>query len=227
MSGDDDGTGVRRVHVTQHGHSRRGDAFDLWRTETGLLRELFTQWAATDPHGTTGEEAVLAKWDHGTVGKLLIEHSAVRLSASEEVARVLRQLGHPDRATRLEETATAVRPLVERLYQSGRGIQPISLAITPDFVDAVGALHDALRMDLEDEGMVGTLSGVLGTHRGDLRSARFIRRHAPARARSGRWSHRFAVVARFRTAIDRLAGLPWAESSVADRKLAEHYDTEP
>jgi hypothetical protein len=174
-----------------------------------------------------GEEAVVAKWDHGTVGKLLLEHAALRLAAGEELGRVVREMGQVDMADRLEKSYGDVRPIIDRMYDSGRGVQPISLAITPRFLAAVDELHGVLRDELDDPAWLESLAGALAPRRSELKSARYISRHAPGRPQAvGSWGRRFAIVVRLRTAIDRLAGFPWAESSLGDRKLAERFDNE-
>ncbi len=80
---------MKRPHFTQHGTRTSGDALDVFVEETALLRQLFAKWNTTTPDRTMGGGAVTAKWDHGTVGKLLLEHAAVRLAAGEDIARVL------------------------------------------------------------------------------------------------------------------------------------------
>ena len=76
---------MKLPHFTQHGTRTTGDALDLFVEETSLLRELFAKWHTTTPEPTMGEKVVTAKWDHGTIGKLLLEHAAVRLAAGEEI----------------------------------------------------------------------------------------------------------------------------------------------
>ena len=218
---------LRRFHVTRHGSGPGGDALDLFCTETAFMLDLFGQWDQTSPEHEVGEEAVLDKWDHGTVGKLIIEHAALFVAAGVEVARVIREIGQEDMADRLDRETTTIRPVVDRLYESGRGIQPMSLAITPDFIGAVEELRVALRDDLDDRGAIRALVETLAPYRSRLRSARYISRHAPARPdAAGKWGVRLPFVVRLRTAIDRVAGFPWAESSLADRKLAQRYDND-
>ena len=40
-----------------------------------------------------GDKVVTAKWDHGTIGKLLLEHAAVRLAAGEDIVRGSAEIG--------------------------------------------------------------------------------------------------------------------------------------
>src|SRR6185437_14119844 len=136
---------ITRFHYTEHGTRRRGDALHLFEEQTILLEQLIGEWKRTVPRETRAENAFEAKWDHGTVGKLLLEHCAVRLAASCEIVRVLRTSGQDEIAQELDAENQAVRPIVVRMYDSGRGVQPISLAITPDFIEAVDDLETALR----------------------------------------------------------------------------------
>jgi hypothetical protein len=220
----EDGKGVRRFHLTRHGSGPGGDAFDLFVAETTLIGDLFQEWEKTVPGPKLGEDVVVAKWDHGTVGKLLIEHASLRLAAGEEVSRLVRDIGDVGVAERLEKNIEVTRPIIDHMYDSGRGIQPMSLAITPEFVTAVDELNGVLRCELDDEAVLQAVAEILAPRRNELRSARYISRHAPARPQAvGTWGRRFPFVVRMRTAIDRLAGFPWAESSLADRKLAERF----
>ena len=86
---------MKLPHFTQHGTRTSGDALDVFVEETDLLRQLFAKWNTTSPNRSMGGAAVTAKWDHGTIGKLLLEHAAVRLAAAEDIARVLSR--RPDR----------------------------------------------------------------------------------------------------------------------------------
>ena len=141
---------MKLPHFTQHGSRKTGDALDLFGDETTLLEDLCNAWEATTPDRSMGDKVVTAKWDHGTVGKLLLEHTAVRLAASEDVARVLSEEGRDIVATLLTDENEAVRPLLDHMYDSARGVQPISVAITPSFVEPADALLGLLRPSLSE-----------------------------------------------------------------------------
>jgi hypothetical protein len=221
---------MKLPHFTQHGSSTTGDALDLLGDETNLLDELFTAWKASTPDRSLGDRVISAKWDHGTIGKLLLEHTAVRLAASEDVARVLSEEGRDAVASLLNEENKAVRPLLDQMYDSARGVQPISLAITPSFVEPANALLDLLKPSLGQAQLSRTmtrLAAALGPERRRLRSAKFIRKHAPAHpGPPDRWYDRIPILLRFRAAEDRLRGFPWGESRLGDRKLARRFDHE-
>ena len=221
---------MKLPHFTQHGTRTSGDALDLFVEETALLRELFAKWNTTTPDRTMGGNAVPAKWDHGTVGKLLLEHAAVRLAAGEDIGRVLQEIGRTGESSRLEKTHQLVRPVLDDMYDSSRGVQPISVAITPGFIEAAEQLQEILRPQLggaPESRARSELAAALGPERARLRSAKFIRKHAPAHpGPERRWYDRVPALLRLHAAEDRLRGFPWGESSLGDRELAERYDRE-
>lgn len=221
---------MKLPHFTEHGTRTTGDALDLFAEETTLLRRLFAKWNTTTPDRTMGGNAVPAKWDHGTIGKLLLEHAAVRLAAGEDIARVLQEVGRTREARRLEGTNHLMRPLLDQMYDNSRGIQPISVAITPGFIEAVEQLQELLRPELggAPESLARfELTAALGAERTRLRTAQFLRKHAPAHpGPERRWYDRVPALLRVHAAEDRLRGFPWGESHLGDRKLAERYDRE-
>lgn len=221
---------MKLPHFTEHGTRTTGDALDLFAEETTLLRRLFAKWNTTTPDRTMGGNAVPAKWDHGTIGKLLLEHAAVRLAAGEDIARVLQEVGRTREARRLEGTNHLMRPLLDQMYDNSRGIQPISVAITPGFIEAVEQLQELLRPELggAPESLARfELTAALGAERTRLRTAKFLRKHAPAHpGPERRWYDRVPALLRVHAAEDRLRGFPWGESHLGDRKLAERYDRE-
>ncbi|HEX3795206.1 MAG TPA: hypothetical protein VHV57_11965 [Acidimicrobiales bacterium] len=221
---------MKLPHFTQHGTSVHGDALDLLNEESALLRELFAKWNTTTPDRTVGGEAVPAKWDHGTIGKLILEHAAVRLAAVEAIADVLSQIGKNDEGAAFRKENDAVRPILDQMYDSGRGVQPISVAITPGFIDAVEQLEELWRAELgagREQRSLDALIAALGSDRSELRSAKYLRKHAPAHpGAQRRWYDRVPVLLRLHAAEDRLRGFPWGESSLGDQKLARHYDRE-
>lgn len=212
------------------GARKEGDSLDLFAEETDLLRQLFAKWDTTTPDRTMGGEAVIAKWDHGTVGKLILEHAAVRLAAGEDVSRVLRDVGRTEESCHLEQESHALRPILDEMYVNAAGVQPISVSIFPAFIDAVDRLQEVLRPRLggaRQSRTLSELSAALGPERNRLRSAKFIRRHAPAHpGPTRRWYDRIPFLLRVHAASDRLRGFPWGESSLGDRKLAQRYDRE-
>lgn len=217
-----------RRHVTAHGSSKRGDSLDLLRDQDDLVRALFATWDRVDPVGEPTDRAVPDAWDRGTVGKLLLEHGAVRRAAKADIARVLRQTGRPDLADLLDGHAVAARTLLDRLDEHSRGVQPIAMSADASFVDAVDRLRRLWAGELRSETdyNLEEVAAVLGGHRAKLRSARFVTKHAPTHpAPQRRWYHRIRILVRLHAGYDRMRGLPWAESGpLSDTKLAERFD---
>jgi hypothetical protein len=116
------------------------------------------------------------------------------------------------------------------MYDSARGVQPISVAITPSFIEPADAVLDLVGPGLGKAQLrqtMAVLTAALGSDRSRLRSAKFIRKHAPAHpGPPGRWYDRIPVMLRLRAAEERLRGFPWGESRLGDRKLARRYDRE-
>jgi hypothetical protein len=220
---------VSRTHFTQHGSRTTGDALDVLGDEVDLLRELFDAWEATTPSGVPGGEVVPAKWDHGTIGKLLLEHAAVYLAASRDVAGALAGAGRQAEAAAIGSRLDALRPVIDRMDDASHGVQPMSLAITPAFIEATRDLGELLHDELHAEPgaeAAARLAGLLGTGRSSLHDARFVRKHAPSHPGPPRWYDRFPLLVRVKAGFDRLRGFPWGESGLGDAKLAEHYDRE-
>ena len=221
---------MKLLHSTRHGTRKSGDALDLFGDENEVLRQLFAKWDTTTPQRSQGSQAVTMKWDHGTIGKLILEHAAVRLAAVEDLARVLADIGRTDDASAMEEEGQAIRPVLDQMYESSRGVQPISVSITPEFVDAVGQLQELLRPKLgggREDRTLSELAAALSSERTRLHGDKFIREHAPAHpGPKRRWYDRIPFLLRIRTAKDRLRGFPWGESALGDRKLAQRYDRE-
>ncbi|MGH9920573.1 MAG: hypothetical protein ACRD6W_17105 [Nitrososphaerales archaeon] len=200
----------------------------MYREESDLLRSGFDEWESTASTGTK-RQAVEANWDHGTIGKLLVEHGPLRLAAKEDIVRALREAGRDELALQLSESIGAIRGALDQMYENGRGVQPIALATTPGFIKAVDEFYSLLRTELDAESetaIIERLSEALGAARNNLRSARFISKHAPSHPGPPRWYSRIGFLVRLHTAYDRFRGYPGAESSLGDRKLARRYDRE-
>ena len=214
-------------HLTRHRTGRHGDSLDVLADETAVLRDLFDMWARTDRTGKSRDQQVNANWEHGTVGKLVLEHAAVVHAALRDVAGALERTDD-DGASDLRAVLGSLRPHLDRLDGAGRGIGPLGLSQTPDFLAAV----DDLAQFMHQHGLLdGTVlceryRSLLGADRAHLHSARFIRSHAPTRPTTPSWMDRVPGVLRVHAALDRLRGFPWGESTVADRSLAEHFDRE-
>lgn len=220
---------MKLPHFTQHGTRRDGDSLDVLDDETELLKELFDKWDETSPSNFGDRRAIVkAKWSHGTVGKLLLEHSAVWLASAEDVARTIQSFGRSSLADELIRQRELARPFVDHMAKVSRGVQPISLAITPEFVDAVNGLRQTIGPALSwlsREGSAGAEERLRGS-REELKTAKFVRKHAPAHPGRHHFYDNLPMVVRLHSAFDRLAGFPWGESSLGNSRLARAYDQE-
>ncbi|HVX23440.1 MAG TPA: hypothetical protein VHB02_19010 [Acidimicrobiales bacterium] len=212
-----------RFHLLRHGGTGPGDSLDLLAAERDALDRLLGEWSATRPGVHAPATAVVTKWDHGTLGKLLLERSAVWLAAREDVARALDRAGQEAAVGDLRGDAGELRSIVDRMDRASRGVQPISLAVSPEFDEAVSRLGQQVASGALRPAAVAEAGRAVGPFRADLRSASFVRRHAPTHPGRGR---RRPLSERLHTALDRLRGLPWAESPLADRAIAQRYDQE-
>ena len=217
-----------RRHVTSHGSSPKGDSLDLLGEQDDLLRALFFEWDRVDPTGEPPARAVPDAWDRGTVGKLLLEHGAVRRAAKADIARVLRHTDRDDLAGLLDGHAVAARTLLDRLDERSRGVQPIAVSADPSFIEAIERLRRLWAAELRSESdySLERIAAALGGQRTQLRSAKFIAKHAPTHpASQRRWYHQIPGFIRVHAAYDRMRGFPWAESGpLSDTKLAERFD---
>lgn len=191
------------------GPKRRADALDLLDEQDHTLDRLVGQWTSSVQDTAETTDA----WDRGTIGKLILEHAAIRAAAAADVARVLADGGRGDLAGDLSRHAAEVRGLIDRLDKDARGVAPIAVARDTDFaatVDNLGRLVSAQRAERTTAG----IAEALGTNRSRLRSARLVGKHAPLHpALRHRWYHRIPGVVRAHALYDALRGHPSAETN--------------
>jgi hypothetical protein len=196
------------------------DSLELLGEQDQVLVQIFDGWDAT----TSGPEADIrtvlrSNFDQGTYGKLLIGHTAVRVAAKTDIARVLRHVGCDGLADELTRRLPEARRLLDRLDELARGVDAMGVAASVGFAGAVGELAALIRADLssEPEGIVPSIVSALGEHRGELHSSRWVHHHAPTHPGSGdRWYDRIPVLVRVHARYDHLRGFPWAHSSPMD-----------
>ena len=220
-------------HFTRHGTQRGGDSLDVLHEEAQVLREALAQWRALQAPGDApqgpgdapqGPAAVEQNWDAGTLGKVVLEHAAVWLAAARDVARAL---GTGTAGEGLGGQAERARPFLDRLEVLGRGTEPVSAAANEDFRHAVDEVGTALAQPLSDPELAPKLARELGERRHRLRTARYVRKHAPVHPGPRRWYDTVGPIVRLETAWDRARGFPWPESApMASRTVAEQFDKE-
>ena len=144
------GCPMKLPHFTQHGTRTSGDALDLFVEETALLRQLFAKWNTTTPDRIDGRQR-----RHRQVGPRHRGQAAPRACRGSprrrrgHRPRAPRPRSDPDvlRLTRGRRTTACAR-FSTRCTTASRGVQPISVAITPDFIEAVEQLQELLRPEL-------------------------------------------------------------------------------
>lgn len=211
---------------TRHGSGNGGDSLDVLHEEAQVLRVALRQWrgAAAPGQAPDGPAAVERNWDAGTLGKVVLEHAALWLAAARDVTRAL---GTGARSEALSAQAEHARPFVDRLEVLGRGTEPVAAAANQDFRLAVDELGAALSQPLSDPDLAGKLADELGDRRHRLRTARWVRRHAPVHPGPRRWYDTVGPIVRLETAWGRARGFPWPQSApMASRTVAEQFDQE-
>ena len=203
-----------------HDGDSRNDSLELLGEQDRVLAQIFDGWDATtlDPDADT-RTVVRAGFERGTYGKLLIEHTAIRVAAKTDIARVLRDVGDDGLADDLTRHLPEARRLLDRLDELARGVDAMGVAASAPFAGAVGELAALIRADLqaEPDRMMPGIAAALGHHRAELHSARWVNHHAPTHPGSGeRWYDAIPVLVRVHARYDHLRGFPWADSSPMD-----------
>lgn len=204
----------------QGAEPRDPDALDLLAHEDQLLGTLLARWHAGDAENTPDGNAVTENWDQGTVGKLLLEHGAVRLAAAHEVRDALGSAGHGDLARQVGNGCTALGAALDQMDQLSRGVNGVALASTAGFPGAVDALAHALPSSPLPFAEIRRALGDRALHR-----PAFVRAHAPTHPGPPRWYDHVAPLVRLHTVYDRLRGFPWATNGpYTDAELADRLE---
>jgi hypothetical protein len=151
-----------------------GDALDALEAEDRELLEALTDFE-TDPD----------QHHHGTAGKRIVEHLAVRLAAREELAAALSDApGYTDVVGELRSGEESWREYLTRLDELARGVGPMDLNTGQDFDGVV--LEKACALEVEVRTEVAELIPELRRRVGrdgqtPLPSARRATRHARLR----------------------------------------------
>lgn len=209
----------------------RQDSLDLVRIENRHLEDLLADWDQNAPDPDIAEEeAVVRAWKRGTVGKLVLQHAALRLAAKADVMFRLRRCDQSEMAGAFGQHAMEARQVVDQLDRYSRGVSALDLRFSDEFSAGIENLRRIWRGELrsESEYSLDHVATALGAGRAQLRTARFVKKHAPIHpAARIRWYHRVSPVLRLHALYDRFRGLPTSESSTySDRRLAEKYDAD-
>ncbi len=203
------------------------DSLDLLEETSANIQDLLSTWYALAPSQYSNEDAITPARDRGTAGKEIMEQSALRLAAIDDVARVLRQIDERTLAQVLDRNSIAARRITARLDELSRGVSAIDLRYSDEFYDRIDQLGQLLADELnhQDE-MLKQLDSVLGSRRSELRPAPFIRGHAPIHpSEQHHWYQDIAPVVRIHALYDRVRSFPGAESTpTSDVDIIKRYD---
>ena len=203
------------------------DSLDLLAETSANMRDLLSTWYALSPTQYSDEDAVTPARDRGTAGKEIMEQSALRLAAIDDVAGVLRRADEGTLALVLDRNSVAVRRITARLDELSRGVSAIDLRYSDEFYARIDQLHRLLADELDhQDDMLEQLDRALGGRRSELRRAPFIRGHAPIHpSEHHHWYQDIAPVVRLHALYDRVRSFPGAESTpTSDVDSIKRYD---
>lgn len=187
-----------------------GDALEGLEEQDRVITELLDAWAELT-QALEGGDDVDVRWRRGSIGKLLLQHMAVREEAKEVVAARLGEVGQETLAAKLTGDAAARREAIDRLEGLLRGHEAITIN-TPETVEAVQAVAAAFRSEVGDERSqwLPAAREALGPagSRG-LPSTGWVRRHSPTHPSPGpTWLDRVGPLKALWALYDHLRGFP-------------------
>ncbi len=127
------------------------DSLDLLAETSANIRDLLFTWDALSPSQYSHEDAVTPARDRGTAGKEIMEQSALRLAAIDDVARVLRQADEGTLALLLDRNSVTARRITARLDDLSRGVSAIDLRYSDEFYDRIDQLRHLLADELDHQ----------------------------------------------------------------------------
>jgi hypothetical protein len=206
------------------------DSLELFEEVGRFLVDLYQKWDITAPvEDDNPRHAVWAAREHGSIGKEILEQAALRLAAIDDLAAVLRTANRSSLADELGRNSPYASRLADHLAELSRGVSAIDLRYSEEFSQTIERLRVLWDDELRDNGRIQTrLRSALQGRRSLLRSATFVRGHAPIHpATRRRWYHGIPVIVRIHALYDRMAGFPGAESTpTSDVRLSRQYDPE-
>ena len=186
-------------------------SLDLLENEDRVLLDLFGQLRSHQG------PSVDQRYAYGNAAKQVIRHVSLRQASLMDVASTIKATAAVHSiAARLFDRAIRRRSLYDELGNMSRGIQGIYLNTGQDFNARLFALIALLEPEIhwELEESLPAIRGVIteGRLQRSLRSAHYVRRHAPTRLNpSGpSWRETMPVISRLVTLIDHFADHPRA-----------------
>jgi len=206
---------------------RKEDSLDLLDRQDRVLEELFDEWSDADPTGLEPGQKVEVNWRRGTVAKLILEQGALRVAAQDDVIACLARSHHDRLAESLGEHIPAAKGYLDRIDECSRGVTPLDLRYSAGLRESIEALSKLWGDDLRHvRTTLPAVAQALGAERQGLRSARYVRAHAPLHPTvRQRWHHRVPGMSRLHALYDLVRSLPDAESSAfADQAVSRKVD---
>ena len=111
------------------------------------MERLLAEWDELARDGTHPDDEVVQRaWRRGTVGKLVRQHTAIRLATRSDVVGGLRDAGQDRMADVLAKHVVEVRGAIDRLDEHSRGMSAWT-SLLDDFDSAVSDLRSLWRSE--------------------------------------------------------------------------------
>ncbi len=186
------------------------NSLDVLENEDVRLLDLFRGIALS--RGASVEE----RYEYGNVAKEILRHLAIRQASLVNVAEVISSVPElRSIATRMIDRATQRRRAIDEANKMARAVQPVALNEGQDFDLVLEPLIAAVTTEIEWE-LAGALATIRATIpervRGRLRSAHYVRHHAPPHLsdKGPRWIEQAPVVSRLLTLYGHVQDFPRA-----------------
>lgn len=209
--------------MTEHA-DEPDDALEAISVQDGLIADLLGSWRAATDRLREGDD-IDVRWERGSAAKLLVQHFAVRESAKNAVTAALQTKGHDDLASQFEGDGVARRQAMDRLDETVRGRQAMSLN-APDVDEAVVRLGEHFDQEREAEvhdlvPAAAKLFGPVGQR--DLPSGRQVRLTSTTHpAPVPKWFDQVTPLRAARAFYQHLRGTPTGGTSPAVDEGREH-----
>lgn len=206
---------------------RNQDSLELLDRQDRILEQLFEAWCSNDPEGCDRGSKTTANWEQGTVAKLILEQGALRIAALEDVVRTLRLCHQGELAEEAGNSITAAKLCLDRIDECSRGVTALDLRYSSTLKESIEKLRNLWIEDMQRERAAPpAIAQALGPGRKRLRSALYIRAHAPLHPSvHQRWYHKIPLMVRIHALYDLLRSFPDAESgNWADTALSKRVN---
>ena len=169
--------------------------------------------------GATRGTKIKANWQRGTVAKLVLEQGALRIAALEDVVRILRLCHQGELAENAGASIPAAKLCLDRIDECSRGVTALDLRYSSTMKESIEELRNLWIEDMQrKDAALPAIAQTLGPERKRLRSALYIRAHAPLHPSvHQRWYHKIPLTVRIHALYDLLRSFPDAESGELGR----------